>query len=344
MRTYLESGVNIELGNQLVKKIKPIAKSTFRTGVIGEIGSFGALFDIAAFCKKYNNPILVSSTDGVGTKLLIAQEIGKHDTIGIDLVAMCVNDILAQGAEPLFFLDYFSTSNLDENIILPVVNSIAAGCKEANVALIGGETAEMPGMYKKDAYDLAGFAVGVCDRGKILPHNITADDVIIGVHSSGIHSNGFSLIRSIIKSHKINYNDLSPWHSESWGEVLLKPTKIYVNSLLPVVSKIKGIAHITGGGFIDNIPRILPDHLAAEIDLNSWQWPEIFIWLNTEGKIEKEEMLKTFNCGIGIALVVTQDNVSSICNSLNEDGEVTSIIGKVIQKPTNSTANIILEF
>ncbi|WP_339046239.1 phosphoribosylformylglycinamidine cyclo-ligase [Candidatus Mesenet endosymbiont of Agriotes lineatus] len=339
MRTYLESGVNVELGNQLVKKIKPIAKSTFRDEVISDIGSFAALFDFAALCKKYKNPVLVSSTDGVGTKLLIAEEINKHDTIGIDLVAMCVNDVLAQGAEPLFFLDYFSAGSLDEDTVLSVISGIGIGCKEAKVALIGGETAEMPSMYKKGIYDLAGFAVGVVDKGKILPQNITAGDVIIGVHSSGIHSNGFSLVRSIIKNCSINYSDLSPWHGKLWGEILLEPTKIYVNSLLPIMSQIKGIAHITGGGLIDNIPRILPHHLAAEID--SWQWPEIFTWLSKEGKVEKEEMLKTFNCGIGMVLVIAQDNIGDVCNSLTKSGETVSIIGRIIEKPTNNAESVI---
>ncbi|XGA07897.1 MAG: phosphoribosylformylglycinamidine cyclo-ligase [Wolbachia endosymbiont of Xenopsylla cheopis] len=339
MRTYLESGVNVELGNQLVKKIKPIAKSTFRDEVIGGIGSFAALFDFTALCKKYKNPALVSSTDGVGTKLLIAEEMGKHDTIGIDLVAMCVNDILAQGAEPLFFLDYFSAGSLNEEIVLSVINGIGIGCKEAKMALIGGETAEMPSMYRKDVYDLAGFAVGVVDKDKILPQNITVGDAIIGVHSSGIHSNGFSLVRSIIKNCNINYSDLSPWYGKLWGEVLLEPTKIYVNSLLPIMSQIKGVAHITGGGLIDNIPRILPNHLAAEID--SWQWPEIFIWLNKEGKVAREEMLKTFNCGIGMVLVVAQDNIADVCDSLIKSGETVSTIGKIIEKPTDNAKSVI---
>lgn len=342
MRTYLESGVNVKLGNQLVKKIKPIAKSTFRDEVIGEVGSFAALFDFAALCKKYKNPVLVSSTDGVGTKLLIAGEIGKHDTIGIDLVAMCVNDILAQGAEPLFFLDYFSAGNLDEDTVLSVISSISAGCKEAKVALIGGETAEMPSMYKKGVYDLAGFAVGVVDKDEILPKNITVGDVVIGVHSSGIHSNGFSLARSIIKSCNINYSDLSPWHGKSWGEILLEPTKIYVGSLLPIMSQIKGIAHITGGGLIDNVPRILPHNLAAEID--PWHWPEIFTWLSKEGKVEKDEMLKTFNCGIGMVLVVAQDNIDDVCSSLTKNGETVSTIGRIVEKPTGSTASVIFTY
>ncbi|BDG75971.1 phosphoribosylformylglycinamidine cyclo-ligase [Wolbachia endosymbiont of Culex quinquefasciatus JHB] len=331
MNTYAKSGIDLKLYNELIKKVKPIIEKTKGEEVISEVGSFSALFDFSSLSKKYDHPVLVSSTDGVGTKLLIAQEVNKHDTIGIDLVAMCVNDLLAQGATPLFFLDYFATGVLNKNVLLSVIQGIAEGCKESKIALVGGETAEMPGMYGNNHYDLAGFVVGVVDRKQILPNCsiMKAGDCVVGLESNGIHSNGFSLVRHIFKSLDINYNDISPWNNKSWGEILLKPTKIYVDSLLPIMPKVKGIAHITGGGLIDNIPRILSGNLFVDININSWKWPDIFLWLKEEGKIEKREMLKTFNCGIGIVLIVDPDNMKDVESHFQKRGEKIEIIGKL---------------
>ena len=338
MTTYAKSGINLEVYNELIKKVKPIVEETKGKEVISEIGSFSALFDFAELSKEYDHPVLVSSTDGVGTKLLIAQEVNKHSTIGIDLVAMCVNDLLAQGAMPLFFLDYFATGILEKEVLLSVVEGIAKGCQQAKIALVGGETAEMPGMYGSNHYDLAGFVVGVVDKSKILPKCglMQEGDYIVGLESSGIHSNGFSLVRHILKELGINYNSLSPWNDKSWGEVLLEPTKIYVNSLLPIMSKVKGIAHITGGGLVDNIPRILTDDLAAEIDTSSWQWPEIFSWLEGEGKIEKQEMLKTFNCGVGMVMIVDDENIRDVENYFQGRKENIWKIGKLNKRNPNS--------
>ncbi|WP_341808252.1 phosphoribosylformylglycinamidine cyclo-ligase [Wolbachia endosymbiont (group E) of Neria commutata] len=334
MSTYAKSGIDLELYNKLIKEIKPVAQETIREEVISEVGTFSALFDFAELSKKYDHPVLVSSTDGVGTKLLIAQEVNKHDTIGIDLVAMCVNDLLAQGATPLFFLDYFATGILSKDVLLSVVRSIADGCKQAKIALVGGETAEMPGMYGNNHYDLAGFVVGVVDKKQILPNcnSMKAGDYIVGLESNGIHSNGFTLVRHIFKNLDINYNDPSPWNNKSWGAVLLEPTKIYVDSLLPIMQKVKGIAHITGGGLVDNIPRILPEGLFSDIDINSWEWPEIFLWLAKEGKVEKKEMLKTFNCGIGMALIVDPENMKDLEDHFKKRGEKIEVIGKLNSK------------
>ena len=335
MKTYLNSGVDIESGNSLVEKIKPIASSTSRPGVIDNIGSFGALFDISKI-KQYNKPILVSSTDGVGTKLCIAQEVNNHKTIGIDLVAMCVNDVLAQGAEPLFFLDYFASGKINHDTALEVINSIAVGCKKANVALIGGETAEMPGMYDNNKYDIAGFSVGIIEADNILPktQSTQVGDTILGLASSGLHSNGFSLIRSIISNYQINYQDICPWSNQTWANYLLTPTRIYVTTLLPIISLIKGLAHITGGGFIYNIPRIIPNHLSAEINLNSWKMPNIFHWLNTEIQISQMELLKTFNCGIGMVIVVSEENEDQVLSLLKVTDEVVYKIGKITERTT----------
>ncbi|OEY86501.1 phosphoribosylformylglycinamidine cyclo-ligase [Wolbachia pipientis] len=330
MATYAKSGVNLNLYNKLIKKIKPIVDKTTKEEVISETGLFSALFDFSKLSKQYDHPVLVSSTDGVGTKLLIAQEIDKHDTIGIDLVAMCVNDLLTQGATPLFFLDYFAAGKLKENILLSVMESIAEGCRQARTALVGGETAEMPDMYSVGRYDLAGFVVGVVDKNAILPNCSAMEqgDYIVGLKSSGIHSNGFSLVRNIFKDLGINYNSLSPWNNKLWAEILLEPTKIYVDSLLPIMHLLKGIAHITGGGLSDNIARILPDGFFADIDYTSWQWPEIFLWLQDTGKVTKSEMLRTFNCGIGMVLIISPKNLQSleICFS---DQKAMKIIGKI---------------
>ncbi|MGL9717200.1 MAG: phosphoribosylformylglycinamidine cyclo-ligase [Wolbachia sp.] len=336
MNTYSKSGVDLKLYNKLIKEVKLIVEETKREEVIGEVGSFSALFDFATLSKRYDHPVLVSSTDGVGTKLLIAQEANKHDTIGIDLVAMCVNDLLAQGATPLFFLDYFATGVLSKDVLLSVVQGIVEGCKQAKIALVGGETAEMPGMYSNNHYDLAGFVVGVADKSKILPNysTIKAGDYIVGLESSGIHSNGFSLVRHVFENLHISYNDLSPWNDQLWGEVLLKPTKIYVDSLLPIVPQVKGIAHITGGGLVDNIPRTLPKNLFADIDINAWKWPDIFLWLAEEGKVEKREMLKTFNCGIGMVLIVDPENMQNVKDHFQKRGEKVEIIGKLNETNT----------
>ncbi|MDG7055490.1 MAG: phosphoribosylformylglycinamidine cyclo-ligase [Wolbachia endosymbiont of Menacanthus eurysternus] len=335
MSTYAKSGVDLKLYNKLIKEVSLIVgKTKKKEEVISEEGSFSALFDFATLSKKYDHPVLVSSTDGVGTKLLIAQEVNKHDTIGIDLVAMCVNDLLAQGATPLFFLDYFATGTLSKDVLLSVVQGIAEGCKQANMALVGGETAEMPGMYSNNHYDLAGFVVGVVDKSKILPkcNTMKEGDCIVGLESSGIHSNGFSLVRHIFKSLGINYNDLSSWNNKTWSEILLEPTKIYADSLLPIMSQVKGIAHITGGGLVDNVPRILPEDLFADINIGSWEWPDIFLWLIKEGKVEKREMLRTFNCGIGMVLIVDPENMQSVENHFQKRGEKIEIIGKLHKK------------
>ncbi|MBV0899492.1 MAG: phosphoribosylformylglycinamidine cyclo-ligase [Wolbachia endosymbiont of Fragariocoptes setiger] len=330
MNTYAKSGVNLKSYNKLIKKIKPIANSTTREEVISEIGSFSALFDFANLSKKYDHPVLVSSTDGVGTKLLVAQEANKHDTIGIDLVAMCVNDLLAQGATPLFFLDYFASGTLCEDTLTSVMNGIAEGCKQAKIALVGGETAEMPGMYNNDHYDLAGFVVGIVNKDKILPNcnSMREGDYILGLRSTGVHSNGFSLIRHIFKNLGIHYSEPSPWNNKIWSEILLEPTKIYMDSLLPIMSLVKGIAHITGGGLKENILRILPKDLFADIDINSWKWPEIFCWLKEEGKVSQNEMLKTFNCGIGMALIISPKNLQVFKEHFKEQIE---FIGKITQ-------------
>ena len=289
--TYSDAGVNIDEGNAFVEEIKPLVKSTTRAGVMGSIGGFGGLFDMAAVGMR--DPILVSATDGVGTKLKIAIELEKYDTIGIDLVAMCVNDLIVQGATPLFFLDYFATAKLEKSVAVDVVKGIAEGCSQAGCALVGGETAEMPDMYALGDFDVAGFAVGAVERERVLPKTdaIKEGDKIIGLASSGLHSNGFSLVRKLIGD---------------FDESLLEPTKIYVKEILPLLAanKIKAMAHITGGGITENLPRVLPENFSAEINLNAWEMPEIFARLQKLGNIEREEMLKTFNCGIGMCLIV----------------------------------------
>ncbi|KJV69122.1 phosphoribosylformylglycinamidine cyclo-ligase [Candidatus Neoehrlichia procyonis] len=343
MNTYQDSGVNIKNANMLVKNIKTIAKLTSRTEVISSIGSFGGIFDLSPIIKKYNAPVIVSSTDGVGTKLCIAQEVNNHHNIGIDLVAMCINDILSHGAEPLFFLDYFATGKLNNDIALQIINSIAQGCKESNVALIGGETAEMPGMYSTTKYDLAGFAVGIAEKEKILPikNSINIEDVILGLPSSGVHSNGFSLIRKILQDLNINYNDKCPWGNKSWADVLLTPTYIYTKSILPVIHLIKGIAHITGGGFIENIPRILPENLAANIFLDSWEKPQIFKWIEKIGNISQKEMLSTFNYGIGMVIITSPENAVTLKNIFLNQGTPIYTIGNII--PHTSSEKVIFD-
>jgi phosphoribosylformylglycinamidine cyclo-ligase len=328
---YKDAGVDISAGNELVNRIKPFAKSTIRAGADSDLGGFGALFDLAK-CN-YKDPILVSATDGVGTKLQIAKDLNKHDTIGIDLVAMCVNDLIVQGAQPLFFLDYFASSKLSLDIASDVIKGIANGCKMANCALIGGETAEMPGLYAKGDYDLAGFTVGAVERDNILPKNVSNGDIILGLKSSGIHSNGFSLVRHILKEKNINLNyKLS--NGQILGDALIEPTKIYVKSCLAAIElgKVKALAHITGGGLIENIPRVLPKNLYANINYSAWQLPELFKFLQDEGNIQDSEMRRTFNCGIGMILIVDKNDVAQVKNKLAEFEQEALEIGTIEKK------------
>ena len=328
--TYAEAGVDIEAGNTLVERIAPLAKSTARTGADSDLGGFGGLFDLAA-CK-FDDPVLVAANDGVGTKLKIAIESGIHDTVGIDLVAMCVNDLIVQGAEPLFFLDYFASGKLDVDAATDVIAGIAEGCRQANCALIGGETAEMPGMYAASDYDLAGFSVGAVERRKILPRDdMTEGDVILGLTSNGLHSNGFSLVRKLVEHEGLAWDAPSPAHAhKSVAEDLLTPTRIYVQPVLQALranAPIKGLVHITGGGFQENLPRVLPDDLSAQIDLSAWNMPEIFKWLQSVGSIEDAEMLRTFNCGIGMALIVSPDGLADVMAMLAAANETVIPIG-----------------
>ncbi len=308
--TYRQAGVDIKAGDDLVEMIKPLARTTHRPGVVGGLGGFGALFDLRA--AGFNDPILVSATDGVGTKLRLATDTGIHDTIGIDLVAMCVNDLVVQGAEPLFFLDYFATGALNPAMAQAVIAGIAEGCKRVGCALIGGETAEMPGMYHSGTYDLAGFAVGAAERGMLLPRNVSPGDVVLGLPSSGLHSNGFSLVRQIISQTQIDLADPAPfWEGNTLGKALLTPTELYVSPVMTLARAglLQAAAHITGGGLLGNLPRVLPEGCAAELDA-PWLMPKSFRWLQEVGSVEPEEMLRVFNCGVGMALIV-RDAVSA---------------------------------
>ena len=329
--TYRDAGVDIAAGNALVGAIGPMAKATARAGVMGGLGGFGALFDLKA--AGYDDPVLVSGTDGVGTKLMLAFATGRHDTIGIDLVAMCANDVLAQGAEPLFFLDYFATGKLESGVAEQVVSGIAEGCRQAGCALIGGETAEMPGMYPPGHYDLAGFVVGAVDRARMLPRHeaMTSGDVLIGLPSSGPHSNGYSLIRKVIERAGVDLAARCAFAAGSWGDVLLAPTRLYSKPVLPLIKGglIKGLAHITGGGLTENAPRMCPDGLAPKIDYEAWSPPAIFDWLATEGGIEDAEMQRTFNLGIGMVLAVGAGEADAVLASLRAAGEVPTIIGEL---------------
>ncbi|MBA4797367.1 MAG: phosphoribosylformylglycinamidine cyclo-ligase [Rhizobiales bacterium] len=333
--TYSDAGVDIDAGNLMVEKIKPAVKSTRRPGADGEIGGFGGLFDLKA--AGFKDPILVAANDGVGTKLKVAIDANIHDTVGIDLVAMCVNDLVVQGAEPLLFLDYFATGKLDPDQGAAIVQGIAAGCREAGCALIGGETAEMPGMYSKGDYDLAGFAVGAAERGELLPAgDIAEGDVILGLSSSGVHSNGFSLVRKIVEISGLAWDAPAPFaEGQSLGAALLTPTRIYVKPLLKAIKEtkaLKALAHITGGGFPENIPRVLPKHLAAEIDLSSFQVPSVFSWLAKTGGVAQNEMLRTFNCGIGMIVVVPADKVDEVTKVLEAEGETVARLGRMIAR------------
>ncbi|MEM0985669.1 MAG: phosphoribosylformylglycinamidine cyclo-ligase [Pseudomonadota bacterium] len=331
--TYQSSGVDIAAGNALVDAIGPMAKTTARAGVMGALGGFGALFDPKG--AGFKDPVLVSGTDGVGTKLMLAFATGRHDTIGIDLVAMCANDVLCQGAEPLFFLDYFATGRLESGIAEAVISGIAEGCKRAGCALVGGETAEMPGMYPEGHYDLAGFVVGAAERGTLLPATqaMTAGDVLIGLGSSGPHSNGYSLIRRCVERAGLAYSDPAPWTNAAVGDALLEPTRLYAGSVLPLIKSksLKGLAHITGGGLTENIPRMLPQgdpqSLVAKIDETAWTPPAVFQWLQDTGQIPDEDMRRTFNMGIGMVLCAAESDAASILDALSEMGEDPVVIG-----------------
>lgn len=327
--TYAQAGVDIAAGDALVERIKPLAKSTNRPGVMGSLGGFGALFDLKA--AGFVDPVLVSSTDGVGTKLRLAIEAGVHDTVGIDLVAMCVNDLVVQGATPLFFLDYFATGALDVGQAAAVVAGIAEGCRQAGCALVGGETAEMPGMYHAGDYDLAGFAVGAAERGALLPRDVRPGDVLLGLASTGVHSNGFSLARRVLAASGLGLEAPCPFGPGSIGQALLTPTKIYVRSLLALhgAGLLKAAAHITGGGLPGNVPRVLPDGVTAVIDGSAWAPPAVFCWLARTGGVATEEMLRVFNCGIGMVLVVAEADMDRALAMLAEAGESVSRIGRL---------------
>src|SRR3954451_20787780 len=331
--TYAQSGVDIDAGNAMVEAIKPLVRATRRPGADAEIGGFGGLFDLKA--AGFSDPILVAANDGVGTKVKIAIETGRHDTIGIDLVAMCVNDIVVQGAEPLFFLDYFATGKLAPEAGVMIVKGIAEGCRLAGCALIGGETAEMPGLYAKGDYDLAGFAVGAAERGTLLPRpDVAAGDVVLGLPSSGVHSNGFSLVRRIVAKAGLAWNVPAPFASDrTLGEALLEPTRIYVKPLLAALRRtdaIKALAHITGGGFPDNIPRVLPHSLGVRLDLDAIPVSPVFGWLPRSGNVAASEMLPTFNCGIGLTVVTAADQADAVIGALREAGEAPVVLGEVV--------------
>jgi phosphoribosylformylglycinamidine cyclo-ligase len=340
---YAEAGVDIDAGNALVDAIKPLAKATARIGADAGLGGFGALFDLKA--AGFKDPILVSTTDGVGTKLKVAIDTGKHDTVGIDLVAMCVNDLIVQGAEPLLFLDYFATGKLDVANAKQVITGIAEGCKQAGCALVGGETAEMPGMYSAGDYDLAGFSVGAVERDKILPQaGVAAGDVVLGLASSGVHSNGFSLVRKIITKQGLSYHATAPFEpSRTLGEALLEPTRIYVKPALKAVrtGHVKAMAHITGGGLLENIPRVLPEGLGVWLSAPGWEAPPVFRWLAEAGNIPALEMARTFNCGIGLVLIVAADHVDEITKILTENGEKTFRLGAVEENHTTDRVHLI---
>jgi phosphoribosylformylglycinamidine cyclo-ligase len=346
--TYREAGVDIDAGEALVEAIKPIAKSTARSGADAGLGGFGAFFDLKA--AGYRDPLLVSTTDGVGTKLKVAIEASRHDGVGIDLVAMCVNDLIVQGAEPLFFLDYFATGKLDVAAARAIIAGIADGCKQAGCALVGGETAEMPGMYAKGDYDLAGFAVGAVERDQALTGaDVKEGDVILGIASSGVHSNGFSLVRKIVEQARIGWTEPCPFESRrSLGEVVMTPTRIYVKSVLAAIKSkdakgagVKALAHITGGGLVGNIPRVLPDTLQADIDGSSWKLPAVFAWLMKAGAVPTSDMIRTFNCGIGMVAVVAPDAEARITQVLKDHGETVCRIGGIVPRTAGSEGCIV---
>lgn len=337
--SYRDAGVDIDAGDALVNAIKPFAKRTMREGVLGGIGGFGALFEIG---KKYKEPVLVSGTDGVGTKLKLAFQLNRHDTVGIDLVAMSVNDILVQGAEPLFFLDYFSCGKLDVDTASRVVKGIAAGCEQAGCALIGGETAEMPDMYPDGEYDLAGFAVGAAEKSALIDGSkIKAGDVVLGLASSGIHSNGFSLVRRIIDTASPDLN--ADFDGRTLADALMAPTRIYVKSLLKLLAsmEVKGMAHITGGGLVENVPRVLPDNVTAELDKTAWTMPPLFTWLQKNGNVAEDEMHRVFNCGIGMVVIVACENAEKAQSILKDAGETVWQIGAIRNRVGNEAQTIV---
>lgn len=338
--TYRDAGVDIQAGDELVERIKPFAKKTLRAEVLEGIGGFGSLFEVP---KKYKEPILVSGTDGVGTKLKLAFELNKHDTVGIDLVAMSVNDILVQGAEPLFFLDYFACGKLDVETASQVIKGIAEGCEKSGCALVGGETAEMPGMYPEGEYDLAGFAVGVVEKSEIINgKTIREGDAVLGLASSGAHSNGYSLIRKIINKENADFS--SPFDGKTLKDIVMEPTKLYVKSILKLKEtiKIKGMAHITGGGITENIPRILAEDLTAEIQSSSWPLPKLFQWLQDKGNISSAELYRTFNCGIGMAIIIDQNDITRAKQILQDSNETVYEIGVIRKRNANEHPTMVI--
>lgn len=341
---YKDAGVDIDAGAELVERIKPAVKRTARTGMMGGLGGFGAMFDPKA--AGYKDPILVSSTDGVGTKIKIAIEAGRHETIGIDLVAMCVNDLIVQGAEPLFFLDYFATGKLEVGVAQSVIEGIAKGCEIAGCALIGGETAEMPGMYGAGDYDLAGFTVGAVEREDILTgERIQAGDTVLGLGSSGVHSNGYSLVRKLFAASGLGYDSPAPFEADrTMGEALLAPTKIYVKPMLKAIRSggVKGMAHITGGGLSENIPRVLPAHTMVRLDAHLWDRPGIFGWLAKAGAMDAADMARTFNCGIGMAVIVSADRADDIAALLRAEGEDVFAIGTVEARGGETSPQVVI--
>ncbi len=339
--SYRDAGVDIDAGDALVEDIKPFAKRTMRPEVLAGIGGFGSLFEVP---KKFKNPVLVSGTDGVGTKLKLAFQLNKHDTVGIDLVAMSVNDILVQGAEPLFFLDYFACGKLEVGTAAQVIKGIAEGCEQAGCALVGGETAEMPGMYPAGEYDLAGFAVGAVDKEAIIDGSTIAEgDVVLGLASSGAHSNGYSLVRKLIDISGISMD--ADFHGKPFRDVVMAPTRIYVKPLLKLLAAlpVKGMAHITGGGLTGNVPRVLPQHLMAEIDGKAWTLPPLFQWLQQQGNVTHDEMHRTFNCGIGMVVIVSAADADRAKSLLQAEGETVHVIGKIRSRAANEEQTVVLQ-
>lgn len=337
--SYKDAGVDIDAGAQLVERIKPIAKKTQRPGVLSGLGGFGSLFELPL--DRYKKPVLVSGTDGVGTKLKLAMMLDKHDTIGIDLVAMCVNDIVVTGAEPLFFLDYYATGQLNLDVASEVITGIGKGCELAGAALVGGETAEMPGMYEGEDYDLAGFSVGIAEKDNIIDgSNVGVGDVLIGLASSGAHSNGYSLIRKVIE---LQDNLNQTVGNKPLTEALLEPTRIYVKSLLNLIAQqpVNALAHITGGGITENVPRVLPENTVANVKLGSWPTQPLFDWLQEEGNISDDEMLKTFNCGIGMVMCVAKERVDAVLDVLKDSGESAFVIGDIAKADGEPKVNYL---
>lgn len=339
--SYRDAGVDIDAGDALVERIKPFAKKTLREGVLGGLGGFGALFEVP---KRYREPVLVSGTDGVGTKLKLAFDLNRHDTVGIDLVAMSVNDVLVQGAEPLFFLDYFACGKLDVDTAASVIQGIAKGCEQGGCALIGGETAEMPGMYPEGEYDLAGFAVGVVEKSKIITgQDIVPGDVVLGLPSSGAHSNGYSLVRKILSVAKPDLD--APFDGDrTLADAIMAPTRIYVKPMLALMAalSVKGMAHITGGGLTENVPRVLPSGVKAVIDQSTWERPKLFQWLQSAGNVAENEMHRVFNCGIGMCVVVARENVQQALTLLRAAGEPAVEIGRIEARQDNEAQTVVV--